>query len=173
MNLTIRPVSEMDVATILNIYAPYITDTVITFETEVPTIEDFTERILNIKEEYPYLVCEVEGKVVGYAYASKHRARSAYKYSVDISVYVEKSYHRKGIGKALYTELFRQLTDYDVYNAYAGITYPNEKSIGLHKTFGFKEVGIYHNVGYKDGRWLDVIWLEKQLKEYGTPQRES
>lgn len=166
MNLAIRPVGEMDVADILAIYTPYITDTVISFETEVPSIEEFSERIDNIQKEFPYLVCEVDGKVVGYAYASKHRARSAYKYSVDVSVYVAANYHRKGIGKALYTSLFGLLDKYDYYSAYAGITLPNEKSIGLHKSFGFTEVGIYHNVGYKDGKWLDVIWLEKPLKEY-------
>lgn len=166
MNLTIHSVRKMDVADILAIYKPYITDTVISFETEVPSIEEFSERIDNIQKEFPYLVCEVDGKVVGYAYASKHRARSAYKYSVDVSVYVASNYHHKGIGKALYTSLFGLLNKYDYYSAYAGITLPNDKSIGLHKSFGFTEVGIYHNVGYKDGKWLDVIWLEKPLKEY-------
>lgn len=167
--MTIRPVSKMDVADVLAIYAPYITDTVITFETEVPTIEEFTERIERIKNQFPYLVCEVDGKVVGYAYASKHRTRSAYRYSVDVSIYVAPYYHRKGIGKALYTNLFGLLNKYDYYSAYAGITLPNDNSIGLHKSFGFTEVGIYHNVGFKNGKWLDVIWLEKQLKEYSIP----
>lgn len=170
VDTTVRPVSKMDVADILAIYTPYITDTVITFETEVPTIEEFTERIENIKNEFPYLVCEVDGRVVGYAYASKHRARSAYKYSVDVSIYVAHNYHHKGLGKALYTNLFELLNKYNYYSAYAGITLPNDKSIGLHKSFGFIEVGTYHNVGYKDGKWLDVIWLEKPLKEYGIPQ---
>ncbi len=166
MNLTIRPVRKTDVADILAIYSPYITDTVISFETDVPSIEEFSKRIENIQKQFPYIVCEADDKVVGYAYASKHRERSAYKYSVDVSVYVAADFHHKGIGKALYTSLFGLLEKYNYFSAYAGITLPNEKSIGLHKSFGFTEVGIYHNVGYKCGKWLDVIWLEKQLKEY-------
>lgn len=164
--MLIRPVTLADAADILQIYSPYIENTVITFETEVPTIEEFTARIERIKSEYPYLVCETGGKVIGYAYASKHRERSAYKYSVDVSIYVDMDHHREGIGKALYSNLFEALGSYDYYTAYAGITLPNEKSIGLHKSFGFHEVGVFHNAGYKMGRWLDVIWLEKQLKPY-------
>jgi phosphinothricin acetyltransferase len=173
MNTIIRPVSKDDAADILAIYAPYITDTVISFETKVPTLEDFSKRIEKIQNDYPYLVCEVDGKVVGYAYASKHRERAAYKYSVEVSVYVASDYHHKGIGKALYGRLFDALSEYNYYSAYAGITLPNDKSIGLHKSFGFVEVGIYHNIGYKDGKWLDVIWLEKPLKEYGIPPEKG
>lgn len=173
MNTMIRPVSKADAADILDIYSPYITDTVITFETEVPTIEEFAERIEYINNKLPYIVCEVEGRAVGYAYASKHRARSAYKYSVDVSIYVAPNYQNKGIGKTLYTNLFKMLNKYNYYSAYAGITLPNEKSIGLHKSFGFIEVGTYHNVGFKNGKWLDVMWLEKPLKEYGIPQGQQ
>lgn len=170
--MLIRPVTTEDAKDILAIYSPYIENTVITFETEVPTIEEFTARIENIKSKYPYLVCETHGKVIGYAYASKHRERAAYKYSVDLSIYIDPDYQHKGIGKALYVRLFDALKPYDFYTAYAGITLPNEKSIGLHKALGFHEVGIFHNVGYKFGKWLDVIWLEKQLKEYDTPAAE-
>ncbi|MBN1892447.1 MAG: N-acetyltransferase [Clostridiales bacterium] len=169
MNTIIRPVKQTDAADILAIYAPYVTDTVISFETKVPTIEEFSKRIETIQNDYPYLVCEVDGKVVGYAYASKHRERAAYRYSVEVSVYVALDYHHKGIGKALYKRLFAALDACNYYSAYAGITLPNDKSIGLHKSFGFVEVGIYHNIGYKDGKWLDVIWLEKPLKDYGIP----
>lgn len=166
MDLLIRSATPADAADILEIYSPYIKNTVITFETEVPTVAEFAARIETIKSAYPYLVCEMDGKVVGYAYASKHRERAAYRYSVDVSIYINQEYHGKGIGKALYRSLFEALQAYEYYTAFASITLPNEKSMGLHKAFGFKEVGIYHNVGYKDGRWLDVIWLEKQLKEY-------
>lgn len=172
MNMIIRPVRKTDAMDILEIYVPYITDTVITFETEVPTIEEFIARIERIKNKYPYLVCEIDGKVVGYAYASRHSERSAYKYSVDVSIYVKADSQSKGIGKVLYTHLFKVLQEYNYYTAYAGITLPNDKSIGLHKHFGFAEVGRYHNVGYKNGKWLDVIWLEKPLKEYDTPKKE-
>lgn len=171
--MIIRPARKTDVTDILKIYTPYITDTVITFETEVPTIEEFTERIENIKNAYPYLVCEVDGIVVGYAYASKHHERSAYKYSVDVSVYIAPNYQSRGMGKALYANLFKMLEDYNYYTAYARITLPNDKSISLHKSFGFIEVGICHNTGYKNGKWLDVIWLEKPLKEYVISPREG
>lgn len=173
MNMIIRPVRKTDAVDILEIYTPYITDTVITFETAIPSLEEFINRIENIKKQYPYLVCEIDGKVVGYAYASKHRERAAYKYSVDVSVYVAPKYHRQGIGKALYTQLFKVLKAYNYYTAYASITLPNEKSIGLHKAFGFTEIGVFHNAGYKKGRWLDVIWLEKPLKEYSIPQEDD
>ena len=170
--MLIRPVTSADAKDILEVYAPYIKNTVITFETEVPSIEDFTARIENIKSKYPYLVCEIDGKVIGYAYAAKYRERAAYKYSVDVSIYVDLNYQHKGIGKALYFNLFETLKTYDFYTAYAGITLPNKKSICLHKSFGFHEIGTYHNVGYKNGKWLDVIWLEKSLKQYDTPTIE-
>lgn len=171
MNIKIREATLIDAETILNIYAPYITDTCISFETETPTIREFTERMENFIKRYPYLVCEIDDKIVGYAYASKHRERAAYRYSADVSVYVEREYYRQGIGKALYTKLFDLLKEQGIYTVFAGITLPNKKSISLHKTFGFSEVGTYHNVGYKFGKWLDVMWLEKQLREYDKPER--
>ncbi|MCH5275840.1 MAG: N-acetyltransferase [Lachnospiraceae bacterium] len=167
--MLIRPATSADVKDILEVYAPYIKNTVITFETEVPSIEEFTARIEKIKSKYPYLVCEMDGKVIGYAYAAKYRERAAYKYSVEISIYVDMNHQHEGIGRALYTNLFEALKSYDCYTAYACITLPNEKSIGLHKAFGFYEIGTCHNVGYKMGRWIDVIWLEKPLKQYDTP----
>jgi phosphinothricin acetyltransferase len=166
MTLTIRSAVSADSKAILDIYAPYITDTAITFETEVPTISEFTSRVETIIKNYPYLVCETDGKIIGYAYATKHRERAAYKYSADVSIYIKSEYHGQGIGRKLYSDLFESLKNYKIYTAIAGITLPNEKSLALHKTFGFKEVGVYHNVGYKLGKWLDVIWLEKQIKEY-------
>ena len=167
--ILIRPAVLADAAGILQVYSPYIKNTVITFETEVPEIEEFTARIETIKNKYPYLVCESGGNIIGYAYASKHGERSAYKYSVDVSIYVDPDHQQKGIGKALYSNLFEALKAYDLYTAYASITLPNEKSIRLHKAFGFHEIGTCHNVGYKNGRWLDLIWLEKPLKQYDTP----
>jgi phosphinothricin acetyltransferase len=169
MKINIRDAVCADAKAILDIYTPYITGTCITFETEVPALDEFTLRIENIINNYPYLVCEADGIITGYAYASKHRERAAYQYSADVSIYVRPEYQGKGIGKALYANLFESLKKYKIYTVYAGITLPNDKSVNLHKTFGFKEVGIYKNVGYKLNKWLDVIWLEKQLKEYDTP----
>ncbi len=170
MNGNIRNAVPADAGAILGIYAPYITDTCVSFEIEVPAIEDFTVRMKNILKNYPYIVYEVNGLVVGYAYASKHRERAAYRYSADVSVYVEPSYHRQGIGKALYEKLFGLLRDQGIYTVCAGVTIPNDSSIGLHKSLGFTEVGIYHNVGYKLDKWHDVIWFEKALRDYDDPK---
>ena len=172
-NEHIRIAVPGDAQEILNIYAPYITDTCISFETEVPTVEKFTERIISTIAEYPYLVYYLDNRIVGYAYASRYRERAAYKYSANVSVYVATEHHRHGIGKALYEKLFELLRSQSVYTIYAGITQPNEASMGLHKSLGFTEVGTYHNVGYKHGKWLDVTWLEKQLRDYDDPEKSD
>ena len=164
--MIIRNAIPDDASDVLRIYAPYITNTCITFETEVPTLAEFTGRMETYIKSYPYLVCETDNKVVGYAYASKHRERAAYKYSVDVSVYVDSEYHGQGVGRALYSKLFELLTEQGLFTAYAGITLPNDKSVGLHRAFGFRDVGVYHNVGYKLGKWLDVLWMEKPLRDY-------
>ncbi|MEA4831160.1 MAG: N-acetyltransferase family protein [Oscillospiraceae bacterium] len=166
MEYKIRMARITDSDEILKIYEPYITDTDITFEIDVPSAEDFRIRTENIMKQYPYLVCECYGKIVGYAYASKHRERAAYKYSVDLSIYIMPEYHRLGIGRKLYNCLFDILKRQGFYTAYAAIALPNENSIALHKIMGFSEVGVFHNVGYKKGNWHDVIWLEKVLNEY-------
>ncbi|MCL2884459.1 MAG: N-acetyltransferase family protein [Oscillospiraceae bacterium] len=166
---TIRLAAPADAAGILAVYAPYITGTCITFETEVPSAKAFAERTAAILREYPYYICRIDNKIVGFAYASQHRERAAYRYSADVSVYVEPAHQRQGIGKALYTVLLEAMTEQGIYTAYAGITLPNEKSIGLHKSFGFHDVGVYSHVGYKSGKWLDVLWMEKALREYGKP----
>ena len=168
---TIRKATSTDSEAILDIYAPYITDTCISFETEVPNIEEFTERIASILDGYPCLVYEADDKIVGYAYGSKHHERAAYQYSADVSIYVAPEYQRRGIGKALYTSLFEALRERGIYTVYAGITLPNDKSVGLHKALGFKEVGVYHSVGYKFHKWLDVLWMGKPLRTYDTPEK--
>jgi len=164
--MKIRNATPADAETILKIYAPFITETTISFETEVPTIEEFAARIENITKNYPYLVCESDNKLVGFAYAARHRERAAYKYSAESSIYIVPEYQSRGIGKALYTKLFELLHYRSIKMVYAGITLPNEKSVGLHKALGFREAGVFHNVGYKFGKWLDVLWLEKPLKDY-------
>ena len=147
--VAIRQTTVSDVATMLKIYTPFIKDTAFSFETEVPTLESFTERTEKLMDEYPHLVCEKDGVVIGYAYASKHRERSAYKYSTDVSIYIDPAFHRQGFGRMLYMRLFDLLRTQGVFTAYAGVTQPNDASIGLHKALGFTEVGTYHNVGYK------------------------
>jgi phosphinothricin acetyltransferase len=166
----IRFAEPDDAQEILNIYAPYVADTCISFETEVPTVEQFAERIRNILAKYPFLVYLEDNKIAGYAYASRHRERSAYQYSVDVSVYIAPENHRHGIGKALYEKLFELLRAQSIYTIFAGVAQPNKASMELHKSVGFTEVGTYHNVGYKHGKWIDVTWLEKPLREYYNPE---
>lgn len=165
----IRPAKVTDTEQIFAIYAPFIENTCITFETELPSEEAFRQRVEGILSAYPYLVCEFGGIVVGYAYASKHNERAAYRYSANVSVYIEDAFQGKGIGKALYTELFTLMREHGLYTAYAGITVPNEKSVALHTALGFMPVGTFHNAGYKHGSWHDVLWMEKALRNYNTP----
>lgn len=166
MNKKIRLVTEADSASILEIYKPFITDTVITFEYDVPSLDDFTERISNIQKKYPWLVCEIDGDIVGYAYASPFHERAAYDWSVDFSIYINPKYHGKRIGKALYCALVELLKLQGYCNAYALVTLPNIKSEGIHESFGFKSVGVCKNVGYKFGEWRDVKWFELEIQQH-------
>jgi phosphinothricin acetyltransferase len=168
MDGKIRFVTQDDASQILSIYAPFITNTAISFETEVPSAEDFRKRIEAIQTFYPYLVYETDGRIAGYAYASRHHERAAYRYCVNLSIYILPEYQRKGIGKTLYSCLFEILKEQGFYTAVAGITLPNEKSVGIHKAMGFEEVGVYRNVGYKFGKWRDVIYMQKPLREYDS-----
>lgn len=163
MMYSLRPATIDDIAEILEIYSYYVTNTFATFEIEIPSIDEFTLRICSILKEYPFIVCIDDGRIIGYAYASQHRERAAYRYSVDVSVYVRHEYTGKGAGTAMYTRLFEMLCKTEYHSAYAGITLPNEMSIGLHSKFGFKQVGIYHEVGYKFGKWQDVVWMERLI----------
>ncbi len=162
----IRFATKEDAKAILDIYAEYITDTTVTFEVEVPTIEAFQKRMEGIMAWYPWLICEIDGEVAGYAYASKHRERAAYQWSADISVYVNKKYHRNHIASELYTEIISYLRKQGYYTIYAGITRPNPQSEAFHQAYGFHNLGEFHNVGYKHGKWLGVTWYELPISEY-------
>ncbi len=160
---TIRLATPRDAADILAIYAPYITDTTVTFETQVPTLEAFTQRVETISARYPYIVCEHSGCIVGYAYASRHAERAAYLYDVNVSVYITAAHHGKGIAMRLYDALFALLKRCGYINAYAVISLPNEPSCAFHEKYGFTQVGTFRRIGYKHGVWLDVMWLEKRV----------
>ncbi|MEX2142881.1 MAG: arsinothricin resistance N-acetyltransferase ArsN1 family B [Pirellulales bacterium] len=160
----LREATEDDAAAIAGIYAPYCETTPITFETESPSAEEIRGRIAKVLPLYPWLVGELDGRVVGYAYATRHRERAAYRWGVDVAIYLDGGCHRRGIGRALYSALLPMLVAQGYYTAYAGITLPNEASAGLHRAMGFEPVGIYHGAGYKMGAWHDVVWLEKQLQ---------
>lgn len=165
-NRKIRFAKTEDAENILNIYQKYITDTAVTFEMEVPTVLEFQNRMCKIMEQFPYLVCEMDGKVVGYAYASKHRERAAYQWSADLSIYIEETYHRQHIATMLYDKLIDLLKIQGYYTAFAGVTSPNPNSEAFHEAYGFETVGVFHNVGYKLGQWRDVKWYSLQLTDY-------
>ncbi|MBD2701326.1 N-acetyltransferase family protein [Spirosoma sp. BT702] len=162
--MTIRFATPDDAPAILAIYGPYIQQTSITFEYDVPSADEFAGRIRTIQQQLPYLVAEADGNVVGYAYAAKHRDRTAYQWSVETSVYVHPDAHRKGIARQLYTTLFDLLRRQEYYNVYAGITLPNPKSESFHQSFGFEQIGIYKHIGYKFGAWHDVVWYQLSLQ---------
>jgi L-amino acid N-acyltransferase YncA len=163
-SLSIRMAFATDAPQIAAIYAPFCTHTPISFEFVAPTPEEMEQRILKITERLPWLVLEQEGEVAGYVYASPHRERAAYQWSVDVAAYVSSSFHRQGVGRALYTALFHLLIQQGYFTAYAGITLPNPASVGLHEAMGFQLVGVYREVGYKMGEWHDVAWYQLPLQ---------
>ncbi len=166
MHENIRLATLDDAASILSIYEPYILNTAITFETETISIEDFKARMAKIQTQFPWLVYEEEGKVIGYAYASAYRERAAFAWDCECSVYIAEEAHRKGIATKLYIELFERLKAQGYYNMYAFITYPHDSSVELHKKFEFREVGVFYKTGYKHGKWWDLIVMEKSLQVF-------
>ncbi len=167
--LTVRLATPDDAPEVAAIYAPAVRDTVISFEADPPDAAEFVRRIAATFPARPWLAAEENGRVLGYAYAGAHRARAAYQWSVEPSVYVAADARRRGVGRALYTALLAILRRQGFANAYAGVTLPNEASIALHRAFGFEEVGVYRRVGYKFGRWHDVWWGALDL----APDREG
>lgn len=168
----IRLANKFDVVQILDIYRPYIENTSISFETIVPSIEEMATRIECVLATTPWLILEENNIILGYAYASKHRERAAYKWSVDVSAYVRQDHRGKGIGKVLYTALLSVLRLQGYCNVYAGICLPNESSVGIHEYFGFKKIANYTKVGYKSGQWHDVGWWELFLEQHNTKPAE-
>jgi len=157
---------ERDGAAVAEIYAPYVRDTIISFESDAPSAEAMTERMRNVLAWTPWLVAEDDdGRLIGYAYASRHRERAGYRWSVDISVYVDAAAHRRGVGRMLYGELLPILRRQRFVNAYAGIGLPNAASVGIHESLGMSLIGVYERVGWKLGRWVDVAWYGMRLAE--------
>lgn len=159
-DIVIRSVSESDAVAIRKIYAPYVKYTPVSFETEIPSLNEIETRILKTKDALPWLIGEIKHEIAGYAYAADHRSRSAYQWSKELSVYIEGKFRRKRIASALYTSIMDILKAQGVINALAGITLPNLESVAFHENFGFRQVGIYHRVGYKLNRFHDTGWYE-------------
>jgi L-amino acid N-acyltransferase YncA len=163
-HISIRSATRNDAPAIQAIYAPYVEKTVVSFEEIAPSVEEMAERIAATLQNYPYLVAERDGQIVGYAYAGRQAARSAYRYSVEVTAYVANGAQRTGVGRALYGVLLPELTRRDFHAAYAGVTLPNPGSKGLLETVGFEYLGAYREVGFKFGEWLDVGWWQKILE---------
>lgn len=172
MSFIIRDATPDDAGSIGAIYAPIVRDTVISFETSPPTDSEFAQRITETLKTYPWLVATANDTLAGYAYASQHRTRAAYRWSVDVTVYMHPDYHRRGIASALYNRLFTILAEQNYHAAFAGITLPNAGSVGLHESLGFEPVGIYREVGFKMDDWRDVGWWRKPLRTSRTDNHE-
>ena len=166
MSVNIRMATKEDAANILKIYVPYVLETDISFEITAPSLSEFEGRIENILKGYPYVVCERDGVLIGYAYAQRQRAREAYDWNAELSVYVDEKYHGRGIGKALYNAVMDVLKLQNMKTVYGAVAIPNERSNRLHESLGFSVLGIFHKTGFKHGKWHDVMWFEKKIGEY-------
>lgn len=172
-NIKIRVASTEDAGELLEIYKPYVEYTAITFEYEVPDIEEFTNRIKNTKKTYPYLVAEYQGEILGYAYAGAFKKRAAYDWAVETSIYVRQNQKRMGVGSLLYEKLEEILKKQGILNVNACIAYPQKEdpyltkdSVFFHEKSGYSMVGKFHACGYKFNHWYDMVWMEKMIGEH-------
>jgi phosphinothricin acetyltransferase len=152
-----------DAAACAAIYAPYVESSATSFEDVAPTAEEFAERIERTSRSHPWIVLEDDGRVVGFAYATQHRARAAYRWAADVAIYVDPAGQRRGAGRRLYEALLELMRRQGLRIAVAGITTPNDASIALHRAVGFEPVGTYPAIGWKAGAWRDVSWWQLQL----------
>lgn len=166
----IRLARVEDAPAILEVYAPYVRETNISFEYEVPTLEEFTDRVRDISSTHPYLVWEEEGELLGYAYAHPYAVRPAYQWGAELTIYLRQEATHRGMGRTLYGVLMDLLRLQGVRTVYGCITAENQASVAMHRDLGFEEGGLFRKAGYKFDRWLDVLWLEKSIQEYDTPQ---
>lgn len=169
----IRIATANDAEKLLTIYAHYVENTAVTFEYAVPTVDEFRKRIETTLEKYPFLVSEVDGEIVGYAYAGTFKARSAFDWAVETSIYIEGDSRRRGLGKELYAALEKALALQNILNLNACIGYPlredaylTKDSVFFHERLGYRFVGEFHKCGYKFGQWYDVVWMEKCLAKH-------
>ena len=171
--ITFRRATIDDAEKLLKIYGPYVKNTAISFEYEVPTIEEFQNRIEKTLQKYPYLVAERNGEILGYAYAGAFYGRAAYDWSVETTIYLAPDARKKGVGRKLYEELEAKLKEMGILNLYACVAYPeiddeylDKNSVLFHEHMGYKEVGKFFKCGYKFGRWYSMIWMEKIIGEH-------
>lgn len=162
----IRPMVEADAPGMLRIYRHHVESTVVSFEEQVPSLDEYAARVRKYLEVWAGFVAEADGRVAGYAYGSSHRERAAYRWSVETTVYVAPGNHRMGIGRRLYDALLPALAAEGYCNAYAGVTLPNDPSTALHQAVGFRPIGCFPRVGHKFGQWHDVAWFHRMLREH-------
>lgn len=161
----LRVVAADDADVIASIYRPYVEETAVTFEEIPPDAEEVERRIADTVETYPWVVAEVDGSVVGYAYAGRLRKRSTYRWVTELSVYVDRSARGAGLGSALYAALLETLSEQGFASAYGVVTLPNPESVGFHEAFGFERAASLPEAGYKHGEWHDVAWFERSLAD--------
>jgi len=171
-SVTVRAATAADVHAIRSIYAPMVTGTSASFEDSVPAEAELSRRIL-ARPRMPWLVAVDAGTVVGYADASQHRRRPAYRWSADCSVYISGDHRRRGVGHVLYQRLIGDVADLGYVSLFAGITLPNAASVGLHEAMGFERLGVFRNVGYKNGSWRDVGWSPSRQSQMRSPSRDK
>jgi L-amino acid N-acyltransferase YncA len=170
--MRIRDATELDAEACAAVYAPYVTDTVITFESDPPTAPEMARRIAAARRTHAWLVLEDGGRVVGYAYGGPFRSREAWRWSCEVSVYLEAGRRRGGGGRALYRTLLERLAGRGYRTAVAGMTVPNEAGEGLHRAMGFEPVGVFPRIGWKFGQWHDVAFAQRALGTGDGPPAE-
>lgn len=176
-DIRLRTAVPEDAQALLEIYAPYVRDTAITFEYEVPSVQEFQHRIETTLEKYPYIVAEQNGEILGYAYAGAFKERAAYDWAVEVTIYVRQDNHKNGLGKHLYQALEEICKAQHITNLNACIGYPEtddcyltKNSAQFHAHLGYRMVGIFHQCGYKFGRWYHMVWMEKIIGEHHAVQ---
>jgi len=172
MNAIIRLAEQQDVPGILEIYTPFILHTAVTFEEIVPDEASFWKRIQEIMDDLPFLVCEINGRIAGYAYASAYRSRASYRWTKEVSVYVHPDFHRRKVAHALYTSLHDMVRFQGIANLLAIITMPNESSVAFHEFFGYRKCAEFSKVGFKLNEWQNVGWFELFLQDENATPKE-
>ncbi len=170
-SVAIRIAKASDAAAILDVYRPYVETTPITFETEVPDLEEFTSRVASLSGPYPYLLLYVDGRLAGYAYAHRQAERAAFGWNAELSVYLRMDMRAKGLGKPLYALLIDLLAMQGYVNLYGVITASNAGSIAMHEHMGFVRCGVHERTGFKLGRWHDTVWMHRRIGGDGAPGR--
>lgn len=168
--MTIRDARRSDVPAMLAIYAPFVEHTAVSFEYDVPTEAEFARRLEEHQAAFPWLVCEENGRVMGYAYAGRAFERAAYGWNAEISCYLAPELRGRGVGRRLYAHIEEILTRLGYYKLFAVVTSANAPSVAFHRALGFRDAACFRNVGYKQGGWYDVLWLEKTLCDRPEPQ---